>query len=138
MAKVIPVLGAAGFATDLTIKADEAMSNFYICQPSQSDLYRGSIASLGDIVARLGNNAVELPKEVRRVLTSYLGRLFDEVDVQVNATETVTSIDLRIVAILRDGNSSIDLHHVVAASDSKIRSIIDLQNNGKPIYLADT
>lgn len=137
MAKVMPVLGAAGFATDLTIKADEALANFYICQPSQSDMYRGRIASLGDIIARLGNNALELPKEIRRTLEAYLSNIFDAVDVTVTSTETATSIDLRISAILRDKDKSIDIQHVVSASDSKIRSIIDLQNNGRPIVLAD-
>ena len=138
MAKVMPVLGAPGFSTDLTIKADEAMANFYICQRSQSDMYRRSIASLSDIIARLGNNIVDLPQETRRVLESYLGRIFDQVDLNVTAVDKVTSIDLRISAILRDGKKSIDLQHVVSSSDSKIRSIIDLQNNGKEIFLADS
>ncbi|MCY1281943.1 hypothetical protein D9M68_19980 [compost metagenome] len=138
MARVIPVLGSAGFATDMTIKADEAMSNFYICQPSQSDMYRGSIASLGGIIAKLGNNYVDLPTEIQRVLSGYLERQFDQVDLTVKANVVGSSIDLRITAILRDGNRSIDIAHVVSATDSKIRSIIDLQNNGKPIYLADS
>jgi hypothetical protein len=138
MARVIPVLGSAGFATDMTIKADEAMSNFYISQRSQSDMYRGSIASLGEIISRLGNNTVDLPTEIQRVLGAYLERQFDQVDLTVKSDVNGSSIDLRITAILRDGNRSIDVAHVVAASDSKIRSIIDLQNNGKPIFLADS
>lgn len=138
MARVIPVLGSAGFAVDMTIKADEAMSNFYICQRSQSDMYRGNIASLGDIISRLGNNSVDLPTEVQRVLSAYLERQFSSVDLDVKATVQGSSIDLRITAILRDGKRSVDIAHVVSASDSKIRSIVDLQNNGKPIYLADS
>lgn len=138
MARVIPVLGSAGFAVDMTIKADEAMSNFYICQRSQSDMYRGNIASLGDIISRLGNNSVDLPTEVQRVLSAYLGRQFSSVDLDVKANVQGSSIDLRITAILRDGKRSVDIAHVVSASDSKIRSIVDLQNNGKPIYLADS
>jgi len=132
MARVIPVLGAAGFASDLTIKADEAMANFYIAQRSQSDIYRGSIASLSNIISQYGNNRMTLEDEVRRVLNDYLARQFDEVTLDVSTTTTETSIDLQITAILRDGNKSIDLKHVVSSSNSKIRSIIDLQNDGRP------
>lgn len=138
MARVVPVLGSAGFATDLTIKADQAMSNFYISQRSQSDQYRGSIASLGEIISRHGNNVLTVDRELRNVLESYLARQFDEVDLTVTTIDKSTSIEIQIVAILRDGNKSIDIHHVVASSDSKIRSIIDLQNQGKPIILADS
>ena len=138
MARVIPVLGSAGFATDMTIKADEAMANFYISQNSQSDMYRGAIASLGGIIAKLGNNPVDLPTEIQRVLSGYLQRQFEYVDLTVKADVKGSSIDLRITAILRDGKRSIDVAHVVSATDSKIRSIIDLQNHGKPIFLADS
>lgn len=137
MARVIPVLGSPGFATDLTIKADEALTNFYISQRSQSDIYRGSIASLGDIVAQYGNSSMDLESEVRDVLDSYLSRQFDEVTLDVNTVTKGNSIDLQISVILRDGTKSIDIQHVVTSSDSKIRSIIDLQNDGKPFILAD-
>lgn len=137
MARVIPVLGSAGFATDLTIKADEALTNFYISQKSQSDMYRGQIVSLGDIISRLGNNPSGLEDEVRDILDGYFSRLFDEVTLDVNTVVRGPSIDLQIGAILRDGDKSIDIQHVVTSSDSKIRSIIDLQNDGKPFILAD-
>lgn len=136
MARVIPVLGAAGFATDLSIKADEAMANFYITQRSQTDMYRGQVTSLSSIISEFGNNRMNLENEVRRVLQNYLERQFDSVELTVSAESTLTSIDLQISAILRDGNKSIDLKHIVSAVNSKIRSIIDLQNDGRP-FIAD-
>ncbi len=137
MARVIPVLGPAGFASDLTIKADEALANFYITQPSQTDMYRGSVVSLGSIISRYGNNPVELENETYRVLSSYFERQFDAVDLTVNAVTKGNSIDLQISVILRDGDKSIDIVHVVTSTDSRIRSIIDLQNNGRPFIPAD-
>jgi len=137
MPRIIPVLGSPGFASDLTIKADEALSNFYITQRSQSDMYRGSVVSLGDIISRYGNNPQELESEVRRVLEPYFQRQFDEVTLTVTTTTKDSSIDLQISAILRDGNKSIDLQHVVTSTDSKIRSIIDLQNDGTPFISVD-
>ncbi len=137
MSRVIPVLGPAGFASDLTIKADEALTNFYVSQRSQSDMYRGNITSLGDLIARLGNNRTELENATRLALQSYLERQFDSVDLTVNAVEKGSSIDLQISAILRDGDKSIDIAHVATASDSRIRSVIDLQNEGRPFIPAD-
>lgn len=137
MARVVPVLGSAGFATDLTIKADEALTNFYISQHSQTDMYRGAIASLSELVAKFGNSATNLENETRDVLEDYFGRQFDEVTLDVNTVTKGNSIDLQIGAILRDGDKTIDIQHVVTSSDSKIRSIIDLQNDGKPFILAD-
>jgi len=138
MSRVIPVLGPAGFASDLTIKADEAMANFYITQKSQSDMYRGSLVSLGAIISRFGNNPIELQNETYRVLQAYFERQFDAVDLNVNAVTKGNSIDLQISVILRDGDKSIDIVHVVTSTDSRIRSIIDLQNNGRPFIPADT
>ncbi|MNO19208.1 hypothetical protein D3C76_89360 [compost metagenome] len=138
MARVVPVLGSAGFATDLTIKADEALSNFYISQRSQTDIYRGSIASLGDIVAKYGNDPINLGNETRKVLDPYFTRQFEEAILDVKAVSKGGSgIDLQISVILRDGDQTIDIAHVVTASDSKIRSIIDLQNDGRPFIPAD-
>ncbi|MNP89040.1 hypothetical protein D3C85_14360 [compost metagenome] len=137
MAKVVPVLGAAGFSTDLNIKADEVLSNFYITLRSQSDMFRGSVVSLSDIIARYGNSEIEVARETREKLLPYLERQFDEVNLDVTSSSTIDSIQLQISVILRDGNRSIDIHHVVTSKDSKIRSIIDLQNDGKPIKLAD-
>lgn len=137
MARVIPVLGSAGFATDLTIKADEALTNFYVSQKSQSDIYRGSIVSLGDIISRFGSDAMGLENEVRDILEDYFERQFEEVTLDVNTVTKGNSIDLQISAILRDGTKTIDIQHVVTSADSKIRSIIDLQNDGKPFILAD-
>lgn len=137
MARVIPVLGSAGFATDLTIKADEALTNFYVSQKSQSDMYRGSIVSLGDIISRFGSDAMGLENEVRDILEDYFERQFEEVTLDVNTVTKGNSIDLQISAILRDGTKTIDIQHVVTSADSKIRSIIDLQNDGKPFILAD-
>lgn len=135
--RVIPVLGSAGFATDLTIKADEALTNFYISQRSQSDMYRLSIVSLGDLIAKWGNSPIDLERETRSVLEDYFERQFDEVTLDVSTVVTGNSIDLQIGAILRDGDKTIDIQHVVSSADSKIRSIIDLQNDGKPFILAD-
>lgn len=135
--RVIPVLGSAGFATDLTIKADEALTNFYISQRSQSDMYRLSIVSLGDLIAKWGNSPIDLERETRTVLEDYFERQFDEVTLDVTTVVTGNSIDLQIGAILRDGDKTIDIQHVVSSADSKIRSIIDLQNDGKPFILAD-
>ncbi|MNZ32846.1 hypothetical protein D3C78_501840 [compost metagenome] len=137
MARVVPVLGSAGFATDLTIKADEAMANFYITQRSQSDMYRGQLVSLGDIVAQYGNSPIDLKNQTRKVLQGYFERQFEEVTLDVNTVVKGPSIDLQLSVILRDGGKSIDIHHVVTSADSKIRSIIDLQNNGKPFISAD-
>ncbi|QTH80350.1 hypothetical protein PA10_00150 [Pseudomonas phage pPa_SNUABM_DT01] len=137
MARVVPVLGSAGFATDLTIKADEALSNFYLSQRSQSDLYRGSIASLGEIISAHGNNPPVLESETRKVLQGYFERQFEEVTLDVKSVVKGPSIDLQISVILRDGDKSIDIAHVVSSSDSKIRSIIDLQNEGRPFISAD-
>lgn len=137
MARVIPVLGPAGFASDLTIKADEALANFYITQKSQSDFYRGSVVSLSAIISKYGNNPIELQNETYATLNGYFTRQFDVAELTVTAVDKGASIDLQISVILRDGDRSIDIAHVVTASDSKIRSIIDLQNEGRPFVPAD-
>lgn len=136
MPKIIPVLGGAGFASDLAVKADQAISNFYITLRSQSDLYRGSVTSLSDIIANYGSNRLRLRDEVKQSLGLYLERQFDDVDLVVNAEETTDGgIELQISLILRDGDRYVDIQHLVSSKDSRIRSIVDLQNEGRPIDL---
>lgn len=137
MARVVPVLGSAGFTDDITIKVDQVLSNFYLTQASQTDVYRGSVVSMPDIIRRYGNDPLVLERETRNVLDGYLSRHFDEVNLTINAILSGDSIDLQITAILRDGERSLDIHHAVNSKNSKIRSIIDLQNDGKPIAIVN-
>lgn len=138
MAKIIPMLDQKGFVSDISIKADQALSNFYISQRSQSDFYRGKIISLADLIRRFGSEPTALRDNVQRQLEGYLTRQFDSVDLKVETIVTGPSIDLRIDAIIRDGSNSINLVHAVTATNSVIKSIIDLQNNGKEIIPADS
>ncbi len=137
MAKVIPVLDEKGFVTDLKIKADQALSNFYLSQRSQSDSFRGNIVSLSDLLRRFGNDPKQLRDRTQELLSNYFARQFDAADVQVLTQVTGPSIDLQIDAILRDGDQEITLSHAVNATNSIIKSIIDLQNTGKEIIPAD-
>lgn len=138
MAIVVPVIDANGFVTDINLKADHALSNFYITQRSQTDHFRGSVTSLADIIRRFGNNPMQLQEHTQAVLEVYLGSQFEAVDLTVTATTTGPSINLQIEAILRDGANAINLVHAVTATNSIIKSIIDLQNDGKEIIPADT
>lgn len=137
MAKVIPVLGKAGFVTDLAIKADEALSNFYLTQQSQSDSFRGGLVSLAALLQKYGNNERILVEETTNLLQPYFDRQFDACNLKVVATLTGPNINLQIDAILRDGNDEITLVHAVTYTNSKIQSIIDLQNTGREIIPAD-
>lgn len=138
MAKVIPVLDPNGFVTDLIIKVDQAMSNFYITQRSQTDSFRGQLVSLSDLVRRFGDNTRKLQEETTQLLQSYFDRQFDEATLNVKAVDTPGSgIDLQIYAILRDGNNEVNIAHSVSATNSRIKAIIDLQNDGKEIINAD-
>lgn len=137
MAKVIPVLDEKGFVTDLVIKADQALSNFYISQRSQSDSFRGQIVSLSDLIRRFGSDPKQLRDAAQELLSNYFSRQFDAADVQVTTAVTGPSIDLQIDVILRDGAQEITLSHAVKATNSIIKSIIDLQNTGKEIIPAD-
>lgn len=137
MAKVIPVLDPKGFVTDLSTKADQAMANLYITQRSQTDAFRGHMVSLADMIKRFGNDARQLVEHVKETLQSYFDRQFDECTLAVYSKENGSSIDLHIDAILRDGNEQINLVHAVTYTNSKIKSIIDLQNEGKEIVPAD-
>lgn len=138
MAKIVPVLDSNGWVTDLPIKADQALCNIYLTLRSQTDSFRGHLVSLADMIRQFGNNPRQLVDHVQETLQGYFDRQFEEANVKVSATETGPSIDLQIDAILRDGTEQINLVHAVTYTNSKIQSIIDLQNNGKEIIPADS
>lgn len=137
MAKVIPVLGDKGFVTDLPIMVDEAMSNFYLTQRSQSDSFRGKLTSLADILRLYGNHSADLRVQMKTILGDYLERQFSYVDLTITTVDSPTSIQLQISAILGNGIDQMDIVHGIEYTDSRIKAIIDLQNDGKPVIPAD-
>ena len=138
MAKIIPVLDPNGFVSDLIIKVDQAMSNFYITLRSQTDSYRGNLVSLADLIREFGDNPRQLKEQATIILQGYFDRQFDEATLNIKAVDTPGSgIDLQIYAILRDGNNEVNIAHSVTAANSRIKAIIDLQNDGKEIINAD-
>ncbi len=138
MAKIIPIIDRKGFVTDLVTKADQALSNLYLTQRSQTDSYRHHMVSLADIIMQYGNSPRDLVTYTTTILQAYFDRQFEECTLSIYTKENGPGIDLHIDAILRDGNEQINLVHAVNYTDSKIKSIIDLQNLGKEIIPADT
>lgn len=137
MSKVIPVLGSKGFVKDLLVMVDEAMTNFYLSQRSQSDSWRGNITSLSDLIRLHGNDARDLKTHAQLALDSYFGRQFVYVDLKIDVIDNQTSLDLQIDAILGNGVDQVNVAHVIMSKDSVIKSIIDLQNNGAEVIPAD-
>ena len=138
MAKIVPIFDRKGFITDLVTKADQAMCNLYLTQRSQTDSFRGHVVSLADIIMQYGNNTRDLVNNTTTILQGDFDRQFEECTLSIYAKENGPGIDLHIDAILRDGNEQINLVHAVNYTNSKIKSIIDLQNQGKEIIPADT
>lgn len=128
--KKIPTLTPKGFVTSITDKTDTAMLNFYLSQYSQTNMYRGARRPLPYLVQQFGQDAKAFSDALDIELTTYLGRLFENAEVEVDYTEDGKSINLRLDVIIRDNGREYSLGHEIQTANSKVIDIIDINNTG--------
>jgi len=126
----IPTLTAKGFVESIEDKIERAMLYFCTSEYSQSDMYRGNVASLPWLVYRYGNNANDIRQEVEGTLSGYLHRVFDEAIVTCVTEEKHDRINLQINAIVRDNGETRNVGYVIGTTNNKVIDVFDINNDG--------
>lgn len=127
-----PVIGMQGWTFDTRNKLDTLMSDFLLTDYNQSYLFSGGISSLQRILQKNGWLTHGCEVELKGTLTTYLGRHFDNVSVEVTTidddTNLSTSFTMRIdVEVVEKGYSRTDSWAVDSRS-GKTSKVADLLN----------
>ena len=135
MSAPVPTLSSDGFVTAIPSKADRLLSYFFLSQASQSNAYRGKIASLPSLIQQYGNDDYSLRTALERTLTDMLGSYFEQVSVTVTVTKGDDTkvpgrMDVSVSVDVIDNGISYSFGRLVQVLNSKIQRIIDLNNNG--------
>ena len=130
MVSALATLDPEGFIKDPAAIASKLTIYFYLANYSQSTIHRGSVASLAWLIARHADNPTQLCAAIETTLSKYLAQWFDEADVHVSVENPNDSrLNLRLSAIIRDGNNTFEFNHLLNTSGKQLNKVIDLVND---------
>lgn len=134
MSKKIPTLSSSGWVSEVSEKADKAISYFFVSDHSQTALYPGNVSSLAYIVQQYGNDALALLSEMQRRVQTYMGRQFDEANVSVTLAAVTEpdngQINLKLLISVKENGKEYSIGRLIKTLNSKVQEIINLNNNG--------
>ena len=84
------------------------MSDFYEAEYSQSRLFHGSISSFPYIIQKWQDDPITVASKTRDVLNVYLGKYFDNCEVQMTSDELPNSVSYNLrsfVSVTQDGKT---------------------------------
>lgn len=122
-----------GWVHTATEKIDTLLSLWLVSDYSQSEVFHGTIMSLPYQIVKYGHEPDRFTQEISDTLTTYIGRYFDNVEVNVkykyledNAIGGPYGITIEV-----KGNSngvSVNLAKGLEIRDSKLSNIISISN----------
>ena len=123
----IPTLTTAGWINDTPSMASKLMDYFVASDYSQSQLYRGNVASLAYLVQKYGDTPPLLADSVRETLRPYFAKHVDEIMISVatNDIDGTGEYNLSIDVSLTTNGTSHSLGKLIQISESEIINVTD-------------
>jgi hypothetical protein len=130
--KPIPTLSTDGWVTDPLQGADYLMSHFFLSEYSQTAIYPDNVASLPYLIQNNKESMDKTAEEIRKTLTNYFSRYFQNVVVQTAAREEFENspriiIDCFVEFLDHEGKT-----HTISKGlellDSKFSKIVEINN----------
>lgn len=129
-----PSLSEDGWVDDPVLLGDYLISQFFVSDYSQTQLYLGEVRSLPQIVQSTQGDSNKLISMVQTELMTYFSRYFNNVYVEsalVNNPTDSSEIGFTIFISYIDTNGNThQLNNLINTLNSKISNIINLNNNG--------
>ena len=127
----VPSLSIDGWVNTPLRSADFLFSHLFLADYSQTYLYYTHVKSIPDLIYKNQESISSLITDVKNTLDTYFGQYYETVNSEVTATETEgTSVTMNIFLELIEAGDAYTLSKVIEFSDSKVKSIIDYNNNG--------
>lgn len=126
------IVTLSGVITDPRAGLNYIMSCFFFSKYSQTDLYRGNVISLPEIIKRSGDSTTDIATETESGLERLLSRYFPVVNLEVDAVDDGANIEISIkgyiIAVDSTGEKRLDVGYVLSTKDGTFRKIVDVIN----------
>ena len=116
--------------------ADAVTAHLFLSNHSQTQLYLGNVSSMAYAIQQGTGDVVTTIELIRKMLTSYYGRFFTQVDVEVSeyvksesSLSGNTSLSI-YVNFVGDDNKTINISRLFDIQNGKLVKVTDLLNSG--------
>ena len=118
-----------GYIYDPGKKLDRLMSDFYEAEWSQSYLFQGAITSFPYILQMYQDDTTKVANKTRDSLVTYLGKYFDNVEIESGVMETnsSTSYNLRIYVAVTQGLEVVKLSTQLKVSGTQFEKSLQIR-----------
>jgi len=127
-----PSLDGDGWISASVKVADSMISDFFLCDQSQTAHFPNDVASFAFILQRWQGQVQDIARETQRVLSDYFSKQFDSVEIEVFAEDTEESINLKtlnLILIFTDSDGVVyNLSRIVNYSGLKVTNIFKAIN----------
>ncbi len=130
----VPSLSTDGWVTDIRKKADLVLAHYFASDYSQSNVFLSKITSLAYQVQQAGSNTFELKRLIESDLQQYLGRYFDNVQVDIRIEDEDSSgtnrYNIVFDATVAENGIRYSVGRLIEVQNSKIKRIVKLLQTG--------
>jgi len=127
-----PTLSTHGWVTDSANKMDFLLSHFFLSDYNQTYFYKGRVSSLPRVIEKNGGKVNGVTEELKSVLSSYLNRYYDSVDVEVSIvdedTNLTSSATVQLKIGITDKGSQRVFGRLLSSTDGKLQTVAKINN----------
>lgn len=134
MSVQVPSLDTAGWVVGAAQKADRLLSYFLISDHSQSNTFRGNIASLPKLIQDNPRDFIKLKNDIKLALDKLFGGYFDSAVFQVSIEDTksdtgnaTSKVNIKIIGEVTDEGVVHSLGKLVYMVNNKLSKIVDIR-----------
>jgi hypothetical protein len=131
-------LSSKGYIYNIVEKTDRLMAVFFASDANQDHQFKGTIANLSILLKECGNDMLRLRERLQATLENYLGRMYENVVVQVDDDTTTNysnRVNMTIKIMVTEAGQRYDVGQILTLIDGKFEKITTLNNTGKANYL---
>lgn len=123
--------GPKGWIIDGPGQLDQMMAWAYASNASQSLFFNGDVTSIAAILQTYGGRILEAAPALKEALTRYLGKVFDNVVINVDPVEKMFPNHYLAGELMLSGSvvdwtgQELQLHEVMSNKGSAVRTVLD-------------
>ena len=133
MAKCVPTLSPTGWARTPEDMAYFLFAYLYEADKNQSTIYGKNVSTISDLNAMYGNDIPEFCSKLKEMLSDYLGRHFDQVDIDIthndNATNETSLVNVVISSSIYHNGRKYSFGHMIEKNGQVARLLTQVNGS---------
>lgn len=131
----VPVMGTQSLVSDSANKFFQLMSDLYVSDYNQTQLYPGNVTSLARLIQQAGTDGNKAATIIQSALSVYFSRYYDGCRVDVTVEDDVNSgrqdqLVLRLKIGVQEQGVNQVYDYMVKSTNSMLDELIRINNTG--------